>query len=271
MTEVALVTGCSRGGIGDALAQEFYQKGVRVFASARDLSKIQHLKVMGLDTVQLDVTSEESIQNAVRYIEMESGGKLDYLVNNAGMGYLTPLLDADIALAKRLFDTNFWSVLAMVKAFSPTIIAAKGKIINIGAITGVMTQPYWAHVILGINCSCKAALHMLGDTLRVELAPFDVQVVTVIAGTINTTFFENQAKLIFHTDSLYQSVQSHINYSASAEEWRPWTEPSDFAAGVVANALKKNPKVWYWRGTKTFITWLAVTFLPYGFLVRIQL
>jgi short-subunit dehydrogenase len=58
-------------------------------------------------------------------------------------GYLTPLLDADLALAKNLFDTNFWSVLAMVKAFSPTIIAAKGKIINIGAVTGVMTQPYW--------------------------------------------------------------------------------------------------------------------------------
>jgi NADP-dependent 3-hydroxy acid dehydrogenase YdfG len=86
MTDVALITGCSRGGIGDALAQEFYHKGVRVFASARDLSKIQHLKAMGLDTVQLDVTSEESIQNAVRYIEKESGGKLDYLVNNAGMG-----------------------------------------------------------------------------------------------------------------------------------------------------------------------------------------
>jgi hypothetical protein len=80
-----------------------------------------------------------------------------------------------------------------------------------------------------------------------------------------------KTRLIFHTDSLYQSVQSQINYSASAEEWRPWTEPSDFAAGVVANALKKKPKAWYWRGTKTFITWLAVTFLPYGFLVRIQL
>lgn len=58
-------------------------------------------------------------------------------------GYLTPLLDADLALAKKLFDTNFWSVLAMVKAFSPLIIAAKAKIINIGAVTGVMTQAYW--------------------------------------------------------------------------------------------------------------------------------
>jgi 1-acylglycerone phosphate reductase len=59
------------------------------------------------------------------------------------IGYLTPLLDTDLKLAKKLFDTNFWSVLTMVKAFSPNIIAAKGKIINIGAVTGVMTQAYW--------------------------------------------------------------------------------------------------------------------------------
>jgi len=59
------------------------------------------------------------------------------------ISYLTPLLDTDLTLAKKLFDTNFWSVLAMVKAFSPSVIAAKGKIINIGAVTGVMTQAYW--------------------------------------------------------------------------------------------------------------------------------
>jgi NADP-dependent 3-hydroxy acid dehydrogenase YdfG len=86
MTETALITGCSKGGIGDALAQEFYHKGVRVFATARDLSKIQHLKSIGLDILQLDVTSEESIQDAVKYIQKETGGKLNYLVNNAGMG-----------------------------------------------------------------------------------------------------------------------------------------------------------------------------------------
>jgi NADP-dependent 3-hydroxy acid dehydrogenase YdfG len=86
MTETALITGCSKGGIGDALAQEFYHKGVRVFATARDLSKIQHLKSIGLEILPLDVTSEESIQDAVKYIQKETGGKLNYLVNNAGMG-----------------------------------------------------------------------------------------------------------------------------------------------------------------------------------------
>jgi 1-acylglycerone phosphate reductase len=86
MTETALITGCSKGGIGDALAQEFYHRGVRVFATARDLSKIQHLESIGLEILQLDVTSEESIQDAAKYIQKETGGKLNYLVNNAGMG-----------------------------------------------------------------------------------------------------------------------------------------------------------------------------------------
>jgi 1-acylglycerone phosphate reductase len=71
MTETALITGCSKGGIGDALAQEFYHKGVRV---------------IGLEILQLDVTSEESIQDAAKYIQKETGGKLNYLVNNAGIG-----------------------------------------------------------------------------------------------------------------------------------------------------------------------------------------
>jgi 1-acylglycerone phosphate reductase len=54
-----------------------------------------------------------------------------------------PLLDTDLTLARKLFDINFGSILAMVKAFSPLIIAAKGKIINLGAVMGVMTQAYW--------------------------------------------------------------------------------------------------------------------------------
>ena len=86
MVKYALITGCSAGGIGDALAQEFHAKGVHVFASARNLSKIEHLKTLGLATVQLDVTSAQSIENAVTEITKITGGKLDFLVNNAGMG-----------------------------------------------------------------------------------------------------------------------------------------------------------------------------------------
>jgi 1-acylglycerone phosphate reductase len=82
----ALVTGCSVGGIGDAIAQALHRRGLRVFATARTLSKIQHLKDMGMDVVQLDVTNPASVQQAVKTVNEATGGTLDVLINNSGVG-----------------------------------------------------------------------------------------------------------------------------------------------------------------------------------------
>ena len=82
----ALITGCSKGGIGDALAQEFHKHNVRVFASARNMGKVEHLKVLGIEVLQLDVLSPESIQMAAAEVLRVTGGELDFLVNNAGGG-----------------------------------------------------------------------------------------------------------------------------------------------------------------------------------------
>jgi len=81
-----LITGCSAGGIGDALAQSFHRRGLRVFATARNLSKIQHLKEMGMEVVELDVTDGGSVTSAVEHVKASTGGTLDILVNNAGGG-----------------------------------------------------------------------------------------------------------------------------------------------------------------------------------------
>lgn len=81
-----LITGCSVGGIGDALAQSFHRRGLRVFATARNLSKIQHLKDMGMEAVELDVTDTGSLKKAVDHVSALTGGTLNILVNNAGGG-----------------------------------------------------------------------------------------------------------------------------------------------------------------------------------------
>jgi 1-acylglycerone phosphate reductase len=88
--KTVLITGCSEGGIGDALAQVFHRKGLRVFATARNLSKVEHLKKMGLDTLPLDVTDAASIKAAVESIKSITGGTLDILVNNSGGGRSSP-------------------------------------------------------------------------------------------------------------------------------------------------------------------------------------
>lgn len=83
--KTALVTGTSQGGIGDALAQELHSKGFRVFAAARDLTKVQHLADMGLDVVLLDVVDSASIDAAVAEVKKATGGRLDMLINNSGI------------------------------------------------------------------------------------------------------------------------------------------------------------------------------------------
>lgn len=81
-----LITGSSEGGIGDALARTFHQKGLLVFATARNLTKVQHLKELGLEILPLDVTDEASIKQAVESVGAATGGTLDILVNNSGGG-----------------------------------------------------------------------------------------------------------------------------------------------------------------------------------------
>jgi len=84
--KTVLITGCSEGGIGDALAKAFHNKGLRVIATARNLNKIKHLRALGMDTMQLDVTDATSIKQAVQSVSSLTNGTLDFLVNNSGGG-----------------------------------------------------------------------------------------------------------------------------------------------------------------------------------------
>ena len=141
--KTVLITGCSEGGIGFALAKEFQSRGLRVFATARSPSKMAALEGLpGVTLLPLNVTSAESISATVDAVSAETGGKLDYLVNNSGVAYLMPLIDADIQYAKDMYDVNVWGAVAMSKAFAPLIIAAQGSIVNLSSIGTLVSQPY---------------------------------------------------------------------------------------------------------------------------------
>lgn len=84
--KTVLITGSSEGGIGDALAKAFHKKGLRVFATARNLAKVQHLKDMGIEVLKLDVVDTASIKEVVENVKTRTGGTLDILVNNSGGG-----------------------------------------------------------------------------------------------------------------------------------------------------------------------------------------
>jgi 1-acylglycerone phosphate reductase len=82
----ALVTGTSHGGLGDYLARELHSRGVRVFATARTASKVEHLKELGIEIIMMDVQDTVSIKAAVAEVGELTGGSLDILINNSGVG-----------------------------------------------------------------------------------------------------------------------------------------------------------------------------------------
>ncbi len=92
-----LITGCSQGGAGEALARVFLQNGFRVFATARSFSKIQHLESDGIDILELNVLDAQSIEEAAKIISKLTGGTLDVLINNAGAGKITLMLLCQIS------------------------------------------------------------------------------------------------------------------------------------------------------------------------------
>ncbi|KAI9886926.1 MAG: hypothetical protein M1823_001295 [Watsoniomyces obsoletus] len=83
-----LITGCAPGGIGHSLAKEFHNRGFRVFATARNKDVLADLHELGMETLSLDVTSQSDVEVVKNTVEHRTGGRLDYLVNNAGRSML---------------------------------------------------------------------------------------------------------------------------------------------------------------------------------------
>ena len=137
-----LITGCSAGGIGYALAESFQRHGFQVFAFACTPAKMARLQVLpNVTLVTLDVTSSSSIAAAVEAVETKIGA-LQYLINSAGLLYVMPTLDADLSEAKTLFDVNFWGPLALIQAFAPLLLRTGGSIVNISSISGYIGVPW---------------------------------------------------------------------------------------------------------------------------------
>jgi 1-acylglycerone phosphate reductase len=171
----ALITGVSQGGLGDALTQQFLARGVSVVATSISLDLLSYLPQdqPRLKLLQLDVTSTSSISTAVSQVNELTKGRLDFLVNNAGYGYMMPLMDADIDKVKQNYDVNVFGLLAVTQAFFPLLRVAKGIVINQSSIAGLECtyQPF-----IGCYTSSKAAVCSLSNTLRLELKPFGIKV-----------------------------------------------------------------------------------------------
>ncbi|KAJ7353124.1 NAD(P)-binding protein [Mycena albidolilacea] len=256
--KTVLITGCSPGGIGYEMAQEYHSQGLRVFATARRPEALVDLTSPGLpemEMLELDVTKIESVQAARDRIASLTGGKLDILVNNAGQSYSVPATDVNIGEVKDMFEVNVFGVMRMVQEFAPLLIASgDGRIVNIGSITGVMPYPFGSTY----NAS-KAALHSYGNTLRLELAPFNVQVITIITGGVKSNIARKRR--LIQPCSIYAPI-ADIYAEKRASRSQVGAMATDvYAKQVVAQTLKRHTKAWFWTGNFSFTCWLVDTFL----------
>jgi NAD(P)-dependent dehydrogenase (short-subunit alcohol dehydrogenase family) len=174
-----LITGCSAGGIGPALAHAFHQKGYHVFATARTPSKIPSTLsgASNVTVLKLDVLSPDSIAAAVESVSKQTGGKLDVLVNNSGgNNTILPALDVDIAEAKAEFDLNFWAPLAMMRAFAPLLIEARGCLVNNTSASALSPFPLMSSVspfqhLLSMFCVVTNPSHIKRHLQRLQSSP----------------------------------------------------------------------------------------------------
>lgn len=254
--KTVLITGCSDGGLGAALAIAFHNTGnFHVYATARNPAKMAQLKALGIETMTLDVLSDESISACVEKIP-----QLDMLVNNAGAGYSMPISDLSITAAKQLFDLNVWSYISVTQAFLPLLLKSKGTVVNQTSVASMVTIPFQSTY----NAS-KAAMAVFSDSLRLEMEPFGVKVVDLKTGAVRSNFFANTvASHTLPKGSIYEPVKNEVEKVMDGDVFmKDATSASEWANGVVQGLSKKNPSSLLYGGASAFLIRIT-SVLPFG-------
>ncbi|KAJ5620599.1 Short-chain dehydrogenase/reductase SDR [Penicillium lagena] len=253
-----LITGCSDGGLGAALAIAFHEAGLEVYATARDPSKMSEIKSRGIKALRLDVQSDSSIAKCANEIT-----ELDILVNNAGSGYYMPVSDLSIPEAKNQFDLNVWSPLAVTQAFLPLLLKSKGMVVNHTSVASLCAIPFQS----AYNAS-KAAMAIFSDSQRLELKMFGIRVVDLKTGIVESNFQKNQRKddktVSLPIGSLYIDAKEVVErttrgaiYEGNGMSSQQW------AKLVVMDLLKSSPPPNVYRGTQAWLIRIG-SMLPFG-------
>ncbi|WP_133135346.1 SDR family NAD(P)-dependent oxidoreductase [Legionella rowbothamii] len=198
-----LITGCSSG-IGLDAVQALQKRGYHVIASCRKKEDQQHLIVLGLETVLLDVNDSDSIKTAFAEVLTKTGGRLDVLINNAGYGQVGALEDISRETLRQQFETNVFGLMELSALAIPVMRQqGQGRIINISSILGIISMPF-----RGAYNASKYAVEGISDTLRLELKSSGINVITIEPGPIESRFRDNCVESTLTTLHL---DKSHFN------------------------------------------------------------
>lgn len=248
---VAIVTGAS-GGIGKATAQALVKAGYRVFGTSRQRTPPMH---GGVEAIACDVTSDTSVDAAVRAV-LETAGRIDLLVNNAGIGLIGAAEESSLEQAKSLFDVNLFGVIRVTRAVLPAMRRQKaGRIVNISSVMGLIPAPYMA-----LYSASKHALEGYSESLDHELRHAGVRV-TLVEPAYTQTSFENHLVRPDRQLDDYQSARETAE-SVMREAMEKADAPEVVAQAVVAAATDEVPRSRYAAGAMARQVSLLRRFVP---------
>ncbi len=248
---VAVVTGSS-GGIGLATSLALARSGYLTYATMRNLAKRNSIQSLAekqhlpIRMVQLDVTDENSVKNAIQSILSESEG-IDLLVNNAGYGLTGAFEDIGIDEIKALYETNLFGVIRVTQEVLPIMRKqGSGRIINISSGAGRIGYPGGSAYV-----SSKFALEGLTESMAYEIEQFGIKAVLVEPGFVRTNFGENMviAKKAQDPNSPYSQMMIQMRSSSVRSRMVENASDADLVASVVVEAATaKEPNLRYLAG-----------------------
>ncbi|KYQ93882.1 short-chain dehydrogenase/reductase (SDR) family protein [Tieghemostelium lacteum] len=247
-SKVWIITGCTSG-TGLALAEKLIEIGHRVVGTSRDISKFKELAISKNDNffgIQLDITSEKAVQEAISEI-LNKFGRIDVLVNNAGMGFLGSVEEVTDREHRDLFDVLYFGPLNLIRNILPLFRTQKsGHIFNISSTAGIRS-----FVRSGAYSGAKFALLGMSDSLHDDVKEFGVNVTCIVLGYFHTGFTSN-----------YGGANDMIPEYDTAKFWKnlmdsikPLLVPGDvkrFAEIVIETEKSENPPKELYIGPDSF-------------------
>lgn len=230
MAQTWLITGCSTG-FGRAIAQHVIELGHHVVVTARHPAQVEDLAAAHPDRTlvhKLDVTDVQDIEQAVTAAEQRFG-RIDVLVNNAGIGYFGAFEESDMDAVRAMFEINFWGLAAMTRAVLPGMRRRRsGTIVNISSVGGLRARPS-----LSFYAATKFGVEALSESLAQEVAPLGIKVLLVEPGPFRTDWAGRSAGAAAQTLDDYAETAGATRRTVQGYSGRQPGDPERAARAIV--------------------------------------
>ncbi len=235
MSKVVLITGASSG-IGKSVATFLQDKGCKVYGTSRNPKNI---KDFTFELIALDVLKLDTISNAINYI-IQKEGRLDVLVNNAGMGITGPVEDTPTEEMRAVFNTNLFGAIDVMKAVLPQMRSQKsGIIINVTSIAGYMGLPF-----RGLYSASKGALETVTEAVSMEVQNFGIKAVNIAPGDFATNIAAGRYHTpVFKNSAYKQKYQENLDLMDAHVD--DGMDPIEMAKSIYKIINTKKPKLHY--------------------------